>query len=1042
MATEGYKRKLTTVLSADVAGYSRLMGEDEVATVKTLTTYRGIMADLIKQHRGRVVDSPGDNVLAEFTSVVDAVQCAVAVQKEFQARNAELPENRRMRFRIGINLGDVIDEEDRIYGDGVNIAARLEALADPGGICVSKTAFDQIETKLPLGYEYLGEQPVKNIPKPVGAYRVLMEPRITVAEVVEKEKALPTWRRKTVLLGGVAVLIAAIALAIWDFYFRTPPIEPASIEKMAFPLPDKPSVAVLPFANIGGDPKEEYFGDGLTDEIITALSKVPHLFVIARNSTFMYKDKPVKVQQVAEELGVRYVLEGSVRRAEKRVRITVQLIDALKGHHVWAERYDRLVKDIFVVQDEITMEILKALQVKLTAGDKASLIGKGTDNLEAYQKCLKALEEYERFSREGNILARQLCEEAIALDPDYPSAYRILGWTHFSDATYGWSKSRSESFKKAVELAQKTLELDDTQAAAHCLLGMIYLFQRQYDRAIAEGERAVSISPNGTHFNAILAQILNYTGRPEEGIEYVQKAMRLSPIYPAWFLHRLGMAYRLTGRYDEAIEALKRYRERNPEHVHSYTELAIAYGQSGRMEDANALVEELLKKKPKFCLERYEKTRFFKDHTELERELDVLRKAGLPLYPALPLPDKPSIAVLPFANVGGTLQEYLCDGITENIITSLSKTPKLFVIARNSSFTYKGKPVKVQQVGRELGVRYILEGSIQRYVEWGSVPSLMIEGTKMRITAQLVDAATGKLLWAERYDRDLKDIFALQDEITMKILTALQVKLTEGEQAHLSAKGTDNLDAYLKCLEGREHLCRFNKDANILARQRAEEAIALDPWYSSAYAMLGKTHMLDVWFKWSKSPKESMVRAFELAKKALALDESNDLAHRIFSNIYLLKRQHDRAIAECERAVALAPNAADAIYQLGIILRFSGRAKEAIPMHERAIRLNPIPPANYLYQLGLCYAFIGEFEKAIAICKKGLHKNPDDLVGRVTLATAYCSLGREEEARAEAAELLRIDPKFTVAYASKTWPYKNQADRDLVLSALRKAGLK
>jgi adenylate cyclase len=252
------------------------------------------MTELIRQHRGRVVDSPGDNVLAEFTSVVDGVQCAVAVQKELQARNAELPEDRRMEFRIGINLGDVIEEEDRIYGDGVNITARLEALADPGGICVSKTAFDQIETKLPLGYEYLGEQPVKNIPKPVGAYRVLMEPRVTVAEEIEKEKAVPVWRRQRILIGGVALVLVVIGALIWNFYLRP------------YPLPDKPSIAVLPFVNMSGDPDQEYFADGLTEDIITVLSKTPDLFVIARLSTFTYKDKPVEVQQIGRELGVRY----------------------------------------------------------------------------------------------------------------------------------------------------------------------------------------------------------------------------------------------------------------------------------------------------------------------------------------------------------------------------------------------------------------------------------------------------------------------------------------------------------------------------------------------------------------------------------------------------------------------------------------------------------------------------------------------------------------------------------------------------------------
>jgi adenylate cyclase len=392
MTQEGFKRKLTAILSADVAGYSRLMADDEAATVKTLATYREVMASLIKQHRGRVVDSPGDNVLAEFPSVVDAVQCAVAVQKEFQSRNAALPENRRMEFRIGINLGDVIEEEDRIYGDGVNIAARLESLADPGGICVSKTAFDHIETKLPLGYEYLGEQEVKNIPKPVGVYKVVMEPRVTVADRIEKKKALPIWRRKAILSGGVALIVLIIAAVIWNFYFRLPPIEPASVERMAFPLPEKPSIAVLPFVNMSGDPEQEYFSDGLSEEIITALSKTPQMFVIARNSTFSYKGKQVKVQQVAEELGVRYVLEGSVRKSEDRLRITAQLIDAITGRHLWAERYDRDLKDIFALQDEITLKILNALRLKLTDGVYASVTEKGTNNLEAYLKLIQARE--------------------------------------------------------------------------------------------------------------------------------------------------------------------------------------------------------------------------------------------------------------------------------------------------------------------------------------------------------------------------------------------------------------------------------------------------------------------------------------------------------------------------------------------------------------------------------------------------------------------------------------------------------------------------
>jgi TolB-like protein/class 3 adenylate cyclase len=428
MATEGFKRKLTAILSADVAGYSRLMGEDEAATVRALETYRRVISDLIQQHRGRVVDSPGDNILAEFASVVDAVQCAVAVQKEIQARNLELPETRRMQFRIGINLGDVIEEEDRLYGDGVNIAARLESLAEPGGICVSKTAFDHIETKLPLGYEYLGEQTVKNIAKPVCAYKVQMDPRVTVkakAEVKPKEGA----RRRPMIIALVVVLLmTAGAAALWRFAFppAEPKVEKASQQRMAFPLPDRPSIAVMPFLNMTGEPNQDSFCDGLSESLIMALSKAPNLFVIARESTFRYKGKGVKTKQVSEELGVQYVLEGSVQRAGERVRVTAQLIEALTGHHLWSERYDRSLKDIFDLQDEITMKILTELRVKITGGETARVTAKGTNNLQAYLKVLEAIGYGAQMNKEANAAAQRLAQEAVRLDPNYPMAHSYL----------------------------------------------------------------------------------------------------------------------------------------------------------------------------------------------------------------------------------------------------------------------------------------------------------------------------------------------------------------------------------------------------------------------------------------------------------------------------------------------------------------------------------------------------------------------------------------------------------------------------------------
>ena len=583
MSPEFFKRKLTAILSADVKGYSRLMGEDEANTVKTLTSYRKILKELIQQHRGRVVDSPGDNMLAEFGSVVDAVQCSVAAQNEFKARNAELPENRRMQFRIGINLGDVIEEQDRIYGDGVNIAARLEALAEPGGICISKTAFDHVETKLPLGYEYLGEQQVKNIAKPVGAYRIRMERDLVIKE-----------------------------------------------ESPGLKLPEKPSIAVLPFLNMSADPEQEYFCDGITEEIITGLSKISGLLVIARNSSFTYKGKPVKVQQVGKDLGVKYVLEGSVRKAGDRVRITAQLIDASTGHHLWSERYDRELKGIFVIQDEITTELMRVMQVKLTEGEQAcAWIRRGSGNLIAYEKGMKGMEYFRRFSPEGNVQARKMFEEGIALDPEAPGNYVMLGWTHLLDILQGRTEAPDRSMEQAADLAMKALDLDASQADVHALLGYVYLLKRDYDRAIAEGERAVSLNPNYADAYAWLAMILTSAGKPTEAIVMIKKAMRLNPRSPNWFFTTLGDAYLWAQRYSEAVGEYSNAVQNSPGYLFAYLGLTASYSLLGREKEAAETAAKVLSIDPKFSLDRHEKNLFNKEQADKDRYISALRKAGL-----------------------------------------------------------------------------------------------------------------------------------------------------------------------------------------------------------------------------------------------------------------------------------------------------------------------------------------------------------------------------------------------------------------------------
>jgi TolB-like protein/class 3 adenylate cyclase len=536
MTQEGTTRKLAAILNADVKEYSRLMSQDEIGTIRTLTAYKEAMTKLIEEYKGRVVDTPGDNLLAEFGSVGDAVNCAVEIQRELAERNAELPYNRQMEFRIGINLGDVVYEEGRIYGDGVNIAARVESLAEGGGICISGAVYDSVQTKLGFEYEFLGEQDVKNIPEPVRIYRVLSFPGAAAHRVVRVETSIHMKWGKAALAIGAVLIIGVGAAVIWNLFFRAAPpsVVPASIEKMAFPLPNKPSTAVMPFVNMSDEPKQEFFSDGITEEIITALSKVPDLFVIARNSTFTYKGKAVKVQQVAEELGVQYVLEDSVRRAGNKVRITAQLVDAITGNHLWAERYDRGLRDIFALQDEITKKVLTALQVKLTIGEQARSMAKGTDNLEAYLKILQARALKVDFTIENLLLMRQLAEEAISLDPKYAAAHVILSSCYRKEVWYGLTKTPGKSLDRSLEMAQKALALDENLATAHSSLGTIYNLKRQFNKAITEMELAISLNPNDADNHANLGRFLHNLGRTEESIAEFKKAIRLNPHAPSW----------------------------------------------------------------------------------------------------------------------------------------------------------------------------------------------------------------------------------------------------------------------------------------------------------------------------------------------------------------------------------------------------------------------------------------------------------------------------------------------------------------------------
>jgi adenylate cyclase len=680
LMTEKAKRKLTAILSADVKGYSRLMGEDEKGTVRTLNAYREVMANLIQHHYGRVVDTPGDNLLAEFASVVDAVECSVEIQKELKTRNAELPENRKMEFRIGINLGDVIEEEGRIYGDGVNIAARLESLSEAGGICISGKTYDEIKNKLPLGYKYLGEQTVKNITEPMRTYQVLMEPE-AVGKVIGEEKVRPRQSQRVVLGLVIGMIVVIAAVVIWKYYIpptlrpkvaqkekivasqpeKAPTVAPPSIEgapkekvgppspekvakpapppaskmeaaskeKMAFPLPDKPSIAVMAFLNMTGDQSQDFFCDGLSESLITALSKVPQLFLISRDSTFSYKGKTVKTKQVSEDLGVQYVLEGSVQRARDQVRVTAQLIDALNGHHLWADRYDREFKDLFAILDDITKRIITALNVKLTHGESARIYSRGTENLDAYLKAQEAVWYAVHSTRTGLDRARQLAEEAVALDPNFPYAYQALGAVHMHDALAGFSKNPRESLEVSNKMLQKAIELDGSSntATARAILAWNMAMLGKHDEALAAVGRAYELAPNAVLY--LYGTILAFSGRAEEALPLLKEALRLNPRPPNSYLRSLIVAYRLAGRFEEAIAWAKTAVQREPDDIIAQASLTFQYSLAGREEEARAAAKEVMRINPGFSVKRFTRTMPYRDPAEKERLAQALKKAGL-----------------------------------------------------------------------------------------------------------------------------------------------------------------------------------------------------------------------------------------------------------------------------------------------------------------------------------------------------------------------------------------------------------------------------
>ncbi|MCZ6863068.1 MAG: adenylate/guanylate cyclase domain-containing protein [Alphaproteobacteria bacterium] len=586
--SKGTQRRLAAVVSADMVGYSRLMEADETGTLAQIKTHRKEVIDpKIAEYGGRVVKLSGDGILIEFPSVVNAVQSMVAIQRAMAVRNAGVPADRRIVFRVGINLGDVIVEGDDIYGNGVNLAARLEALAEPGGVCISSTVRDHIEGKVKAAFEDAGEHEVKNITKPVHVWR---------------------WANET---GGPAG---------------------AGMPSQPLPLPGKPSIAVLPFDNMSGDTEQDYFSDGVTEDIITELSRFRSLSVVARNSSFRYKGQSPNIQDISRELGVRYVLEGSVRKASERVRITAQLIDATSGSPVWADRYDGGLADIFELQDEITASVVGAIHPGIFKAEMDRVKRKRPDNLNAYDLYLRGWWNYFQLTRESISKARELHSKAIELDSGFAAAHTALAGAHFYEFARYWSDDPQRSLAEAIQAAQSAISLDANDAEPHWMVAISLIFERKYDLAFAEAERAVELNSNLAMAYCARSFVGAFGARPEDGIADALTALRLSSQDPFRFafFNSLTLSQYAARNYEAAADAATKLTGVAPEHPFGYFNMAAACGQLGRSQEARHALRQGMQYHPDLSKEFIGATWPYKDAADLEHFVEGLHKAGLP----------------------------------------------------------------------------------------------------------------------------------------------------------------------------------------------------------------------------------------------------------------------------------------------------------------------------------------------------------------------------------------------------------------------------
>jgi TolB-like protein/class 3 adenylate cyclase/cytochrome c-type biogenesis protein CcmH/NrfG len=621
------ERRLAAILAADVMGYSRLTERDEEASTATLRMYRAVVEESITAHRGHIFSSAGDGVVAEFPSIVEAIRCAVEIQNEIAERNASVPKDDQMQFRIGVNLGDVIVEDNDLYGTGVNVAVRLEQLAQPGGICISQTVYDQVRKIVEIPFQDIGERRLKNIADPVHVYRILPEPLPWLNRVLSR-----IWRSPRLgAAAGVAVLLLALGAS---FYLRQPAVFwDAVLGEGA--LPEHPTIAVMPFDDMSPSGDQGYLADGVTEELITGLAKFRDLVVMARTSTLVYKDKPTDIRQVGKDLHVRYVVEGSVQRSDSDVRVTAQLIDANTGSHIWADRFDRKLDNIFEIRDEITRDIagaLGGLRGELARAEMERLAAKNPNSFTAYEAAMRGWSDYYKFDPESNAAGREFFEQARTTDPNYARAYAGLAWTYSSDYDFEWTDDFDTALKHVFDYASTAVRLDPNDYQGHWALGWAQLYKREYERAAASYARARELNPNDAEVLAEMGNFLVFIDQIPQAINQLKEAIKLNPNHDRWYVDYLGWAYEHAGMYKEAIDTIEPVIE-DPvpdDQLWLLPTLAVAYAKDGRMDDAKKTVETFLSRKPEYSILKELSRLPYKTKEQRDRYVSELKDVGLP----------------------------------------------------------------------------------------------------------------------------------------------------------------------------------------------------------------------------------------------------------------------------------------------------------------------------------------------------------------------------------------------------------------------------